>query len=406
MSWIDKINSDFIITTGDGKDYRPQWLNASMQMDFNVSEFEFPNLDGTLVNRQRRKGFRYALEIFFQGDDHLDTSEAFRASANDNRVWNITHPFYGTLIVQPLSLFFDNTQYNISKITGMLIETITEDNPKTTVDPVDNITLDKQNNDETFIAAFDVTPSSADINTLSSTNSNIYKRGSKYAVLQQSAEDYFNAFNTANAAINNATAKPLDAMRATQAVINAPALFQISVNNRLILLTSQFALLRGTVSTIIDRSSKKIYEVNAGSLISALCIAAINPIAGDYGNRNAVLFIAQQIIGNYNNYLLDLDTLETENGGSPTSYIPDAGSLIGLSTLVSNTISSLFTIALSSKQERSIICEKDTNIIILTHRLYSLDPFDNNINELILNNNIGLYELTEIKKGREIVYYI
>ncbi len=230
--------------------------------------------------------------------------------------------------------------------------------------------------------------------------------GSKYVVLQQASEDYFNAFNTANAAINNGTSKPIEAMRATQAVINAPALFEISVNNRLTLLTSQFQLLRNTVPNLINRSSKKIYEVNAGTLISSLCIAAINPLVGDYGNRNAVLFIVEQIITNYNNYLLDLDSLQTDNGGSPTSYIPDAGSLIGLSLLVSNTVSSLFTIALSSKQERSIICEKDTNIIILTHRLYSLDPFDNNINELMLNNNIGLYELTQIKKGREIVYYI
>ena len=28
MSWIDKIKTELIITCGDGKQYKPQWINA------------------------------------------------------------------------------------------------------------------------------------------------------------------------------------------------------------------------------------------------------------------------------------------------------------------------------------------------------------------------------------------
>ncbi len=67
MSWIDKIQDQLIITCGDGKEFRPSWINASKDMNFNVSLFEFPNIKGTLVKRGTPIGKAYNLQIFFQG---------------------------------------------------------------------------------------------------------------------------------------------------------------------------------------------------------------------------------------------------------------------------------------------------------------------------------------------------
>jgi len=406
MSWIDSIKENLTITTGDGKQYTPSWLNASKGFEFQISEFEFPGISGALIKRSLPKARRFPMELYFQGDDHLDIAAAFEKSSFDLRSWTLSHPFYGNIIVEPMGLNFDNTEYNISKITGLFVETITINAPKTIIDPVDNITIDKENLDQVFTDSFNVIPSSKDINTLVSVNNSQYKKGVGIIKIPSEAENFFNLFNIANSTVNNATANPLIAMQAMQSFINAPALFTNSVQNRISLLSSNFNTLRSNINGITDVSSKKIYELTAASNISSQALASAMPQDGDYSTKNDVLAIIEIIINNYNLYLSDIDSLQTDNGGSPTSYIPDADSQISLNSLINQTISNLFIISLGSKSQRTLILEEDSNWILLTHRLYSLDPFDNNLLLLMQQNNVGLNEILSVKKGRTITYYI
>ena len=126
----------------------------------------------------------------------------------------------------------------------------------------------------------------------------------------------------------------------------------------------------------------------------------------DYKTRPEVSGIADTIMDMFSSYISDLDSLQTPNGGKTNSFIPDAYALRDLSQLVNLSISNLFTIALGARQERSLYLEDDTNIVVLTHRVYGLDPGDNNMNELIETNSIGINEIDILKKGRKIVYYV
>lgn len=407
MSWIEKIQSDFIITTGDGTEFKPLWLNANKAIEYNIAEFDFHKVVGSKVHRGTPKGRKFNLEIVFQGEDHLDTALAFEQSASDPRAWTIQHPFYGNIIVQPTALSFDNSNYNVSKITGTVIETILDDNPKLTVDPVDKINDDKFALDETFSEAYDVTPSAADINTMTEKTSRIYLEGVKLIKLDVDAGAYFDLFNVANSLIVNATSDPLAAIQAINAMLSAPALLEESVTNRIGTLSDQFTkFMRPDVSSIVRRSDKKLYEDMAGLLIANQAQAASTPIDGDYPNRNSVLSVIETIIDDYDAYLEDLDVLQTDNGGDTDSYIPDANSLIALNNLINFAVSNLFKIALSSKQERTIYCEDDTNLIVLAHRFYGLTQDDKTIDDIINNNDIGLNEHLQIRKGRKIVYYV
>jgi hypothetical protein len=406
MSWLDKIQSDFIITTGDGKQFKVLWMNATKQVEYNVAEFEFPNLEGTLVWRGKPKGRRYNLEIFFQGENHIDNSKAFEISAADNRPWTIAHPLYGNMIVQPIVLSFDNTQMNVTKITGQVVETITQDNPITTVNPIDNIRLDKENLDISFTNSLTSTPSSQDIQNIKAANKSNYNISVPIIKVPEEAEAYFNLYNAANSAITNAVASPLIAMQAVQAFYNYPALFTTDVKSRIDLLSSQFNILREGVGSINTQSGKQTYQIQGGAIISSQAIAAATPQPGNYTNMKSVLLIMETILKDYNNFLIDIDSLQTPNGGNVDSFIPDPDAIIGLGQMINYTITSLFNIALNSKQERTIILEDDSNIILLTHRLYGLDPFDNNIDELISNNDFGIDDMLIIRKGTPIVYYI
>lgn len=406
MSWIDQINSNFIIKLGDGKEFQPEWMNASTSTEYNIAEFEFPEIEGTLVKRGTPKGRRYNLEIFFQGDDNLDVSKAFEISARDNRAWTISHPMYGSIIVQPTSLSFDDTQFNVSKITGTIIETIVEDSPQALTDPIDKITADKEELDAVFEESFatDVIPSTTDKNQMSTNLNTIFDAGK--ALAGDASEEYFNLFNAAESAILDATEEPLLAIRAINEVITAPALFAESVKDRIALFTNQFDRLSIGLSSITEPSKKKIYESNVGIIMGTVALAVANPIDGDYSSRPAVISRIEEILTIYNAYIANLDVLQTDNGGTPESYIPDSESLIALNDLMNFAVANLFDIALNAQQERTIIVEKNSNVVLLTHRLYGLDIDDALMNQLIDNNGIGINEMLEIKKGRKIVYYI
>lgn len=406
MSWLDKIKDQIIITCGDGKGYQPLWINATKDIEWHIAEFTFPELDGSLVNKGKKLGTRYNLELYFQGDDHLDKSFAFETSANDRRPWRISHPFYETLLVQPNGFHIDNTQLNVSKWTGYVIETIIESNPKIKVDPVSAISTQKVICDEAFAAALYATPTLTDVDQLNQTNKRNYNLTVPIIRIPSEAESYFNIFNKANSAVNTATASPLLAMRTTIAMINAPALFTISATSRINLMNQQFVTLRDTVFGLTNPSSKQIYQNLGGSMIGTMCLASSLALPGEFTNSNSSTGLIGTILAAYDNYLIDLDTLQTANGGNSNSFIPDAAALFNLSQLLNLAVCNLILIALTSKTERSIITETDTNIIILTHRFYGLDNNDRNIDELIANNNIGLNEMLQIKKNRKIVYYI
>lgn len=408
MSWIEKLETPYKITCGDGKSYTPLWSNVSKEIEYNISTFEFKGLAGTLVDRGMPKGTKYNIELYFQGENHLDTAQAFETSAADPNPWVIQHPFYGSLTVQPIGLVFDNSAFNVSKIVGQVIATITEKAPVVALSPEDKIQEDKVTCDDQLTQTYmdDVQPKVADVEEMKKNATTVYKEGQKTLTNTLDAEKYTNAFNNAYGYISNAVAQPLAAIRQLQALINLPAQFADSVKNRINCLLKQMEQLRSSLETILTKSSKKLFENNAGTLVGAVALAAITGVTDDYSNRRQVSDVITLVIGVYNNYLSDLDKLQTLNGGQPQSYIPDAPSIIQLGQLISYTVNSLFQIADNAKQERTLMLEEDSNVILVAQRLYGLLIDDSTLDTLIATNEFGLDDMLELKKGRQILYYV
>lgn len=416
MSWLDQIKTRLIITTPDSREYKPDWINAKKKVDFNIAKFEFPNVRGSLVYRGEPKGTEYVVELYFQGEDHLNDAKNFQTSANDRRAWKIQHPFYGQLKVQPISLDFDNTDLNISKITGVVIETISQDYPSGKVAPTDYIT-------EKGIAASQMFSTSAANNTIITkvppanvTSKGIAKLKAQLTAFKNTVakivkhttsdfQKYFNAFNKAYSSINNLVSQASSVLNFTQAVIIQPALFAQSVKSRFTMLENQFNVLRSNIVGL-SNLDKLMYSTNQGSNISAFCLAAANPMPEDYAYATDTYNTISQLLGFYNQYLADLDYLQSENGGSVDSFIPDADALMLLAELMNFTLSNLFNLALNGQQQRSIIAEADTNWVILAHRLYGIDENDENLIKLMTQNNAGLNSILQVRKNTKVYYYI
>lgn len=410
MSWIDRVQSDFTITCGDGSSFTPLWVNASKSVEYNLGSYEFPYLEGTLVKRRKVKGRQYNIEIIFQGEDHLDTALTFDRSAADPNPWTISHPLYGSLKVQPISLMFDNNSFNTTRITGTVIETIEEDAPKATESPEDKIASMKSITDAQLSTSFATevpAPRVAVVEGMKANNLANFNAGKKILSPGIDAENYYNAFNNANSFLSDVSkglTAPIDALSQVQNFLSAPVLFGVGVEARIKMFITQLNGLRQSLQNTIERPFKKIFEHNSGSIISSMAQTTVTNAS--YPNRKSALTIAQYLIVMLDQYMEDLDTLQSDNGGSPVAYIPDANSLIALCQLVNYAVSNLLQVAANSKQERIVYLPYDMNIIEATHKYFGLVEDDSTIEQFIEVNDIKMDEYLILRKDRPITYFV
>jgi len=408
MSWVQKAQTNIEITTGDGKTYRPLYMIQPKSIDYNFAEFVFPEIKGTLVKRELAKGARHSWELIFQGDDHLDVALEFERSCDDKRPWNVYHPMWGNLVVQLTKLTIDPTGYNTSKISIDVIETITTEAPIIDVDPTDKTINDVANLQETAAESFEanVDPGVSDINQMQNDINGVYEIGSASVPSGDQANEYFNLYNDALSKAINAGSDALAAASSMIDLMYFPAIYVFELRGRLQILGDQFLALGEQLEDLVDPNSKSIYETNAGAIVGAMVNASANPIENDFGSKTDVLEVIETIMNTYNQYIANIDSLQTENGGSPDSYVPDYNAQTGLNSLVNYTVSQLFNIATTAQQERTVILEKDSNIVLLAHRFYGLQIDDSTIDQFILQNNIGRNEFLEVKKGRVLTYFV
>jgi len=407
MSWLDRVKTGYTIKMGDGATYTPKWFNPTVAQDFNISMYEYPNIAGTDVDRRNVKGSKYSIELYFDGENHIDVSTAFRNSAKNSKPWTITHPYYDTLVVHPISLNYDNSVRNVTKITGTVIETITR-RPQNRQSAKERILLDKVAISELQVSGygFKVTPTTADIRAYKGDLDTLYAQGSKNIPDAFTANNYFTLYNQAYAKLDSLISAPLTAIRQAQAFIEAPYLFFSKVTQRIQLFADQIDLLRATIDTLWNGNRKRQYETNVGFIIGGMAAATVTNTDGSYQNRAEVIQVADQLRAAFNQYIIDLDSLQSATGMDDDAYIPDFDGVNSLRNQVIYTINNLLEISATGRIEMSVKLEYESDAMNLVHEFYGADPQDIFLNEFITINSFGLSDLLIIPAGKTVVYYM
>lgn len=412
MSWSENIKNGLQITTGDGQVWTPliRIDSFTSSFDYNVSEFEFPEIQGTKVDRRLRKGVRYPMELHFVGDSCIIDGKAFVEASNNTKFWEVIHPIFGQFKGHPISIEMDATNLNVFIVKTTVVETILDEGAKSIFAPGENAALilnkAKETNNTAFVNSITAfTPK--DVQQMSGTVETLYNETSGAITDQDTFNNYTNIYNVAQTKINTALNDVNFGVNYIQEFINLPAQFLIGVKSKLVLFKNQLIDLALALESLNnDYNAKKVYEFNAGALVGTIIETLATPQEGDYESAVDVFFVIEQALEGWNNYIDTLQGLQDSNGYTTGSYLPNAEFLQSLSYSFNYVIANLFEIAITAQQERSIILENDSNVILLTHRFYGLDQQDVNLERFIRTNNIGLTETFEVKKGRRIVYYV
>lgn len=402
MDWIEKLNTKFKITTGDDEDYYPLWRGAEKEREFNTSTFEFINVYGTLVDRKKPQGAKINLVFSFDGADHIEVSDRFETSCEDPRQWTITHPIYGTLVGQPLSIKRDDSSLNITEITVPFIESISPDYPFSNFSKKDN-TMDKHRKTMYAMSIAGVTGVPFTPADIAKQKEILGEMGKELFSVQSNSTyaDFQNALNEGLKAIDNLLAEPLNAIQTVQNFLDLPATYEQAIKGRVASYENIYWRLKESIETLAD---KKYYEAMGGTILSLISVVLVTPITGDYILVSDVAGWMNRLSALQLDYKNTLDSLAVSVYDVNNTYNADAEAQTELDSLMIYTYANLYSFTFGAKKEMIIYTQRDTNIILLVHRYLGLDADDKNIDTFVKTNNIHFNELFSIKKGRMIKY--
>lgn len=418
MSWIDRINNVVLkVTTGDGSIFTPLYKSAQRSRNMNASVFNFSNIEGSLVRRGRAESMKYPFEFHFTGKDNLDEAERFNIASLDRKPWQITHPEYGDLLVQPITLNFNNNNQNDTVVTGELFETIADTFPESSIDVKAEVQEAAENAIDNLVENFNLeSPSTKLAVTASSAINDAYNRFKLSAVTDIDLQQVQNKYNDAISALTNVTQDPLTFIRRAAELYRTPTKFYQRVQDRITVLKEAYNDLKLSIGSGSDNQSKLFFEVTAGVLNSAISETSVvetqdvadeqqiedNSIV-DYKTRSEVIAVVDDIKSQLDDYLNTLG--DYQNNIDATSYTPQQSSTNSVKDAVNKASGQLLQLAVQSRQERKYTLPKDIGIIMLVHRLLGTTE-DNQIQLFAENNNILMNEWLQIPKGREVIYYL
>jgi|TARA_R110000782_G_scaffold207631_1_gene296147 hypothetical protein len=403
MSWKDRLdNVEFSIQTGDGKIYYPLWRNAEKSKDFNVTSYDFINVEGSFVDRKRPKGNKYPLTFYFQGEDNIDQCDLFEESSSDSRIWTVEHPFYGTIKGQPTNLKRNDSSYNVTELTVEFWESIDDDYPlsKTSIKDLTQNKVDELNQNAIDQLVENAAPSTSDISSL---KESMILIGSKQNPDFAKFNEYKNIVKKAVKSADNLVLRTETALTDAQTVINAPADFATSVQAKISSYIQSYISLKSSVNNLFDKYK---FESQSASIIAGMCLSAVNPLEDDYIVRDEIEFVNDSINEIYADYLLSLDSYQVSIYDTNNAWSQNALIQSNVMSLVSFTSSGLFQLSFDARQERVYELTEDSNLILLTHKFLGLDADDKNMNAFRKINGIKNFEIYKIEKGRTIKYFV
>ena len=407
MSWKDKIeNSKFKIITGDGKEFFPLLKLGSKSKDYNATTFEFIDLDGSFVARKKAKSSKLDLVFYFQGEQHVEECNEFEKSADDSRYWLIEHPYYGTLKGQPLSLSRNDSSLNNTEISVDFWESIVFGYLEPLYSLKDEIKAKKIELTAalnlTYLAKTELKP--VDQNKLKKF---VDKINLSYDKLLDDTNynEYQKNLSSVYSAIDKVLVSPSGLISDISTLIDAPSNFVKSIQFRITLMEALFNSMKLAVN-FSNKNDKSFFEAFGASVISSICETALSPNKEDFISRKEIESISFQLNNIYSDYLLTLDNAQTPIENLSNAFSLDYTSQVLLNSIINRTLFNLFSFAFNAKQEREIELEKNSNLIILTHKYLGLDADDKNIEKFRKMNNITNKKIFGIKKGTVIKYLV
>jgi tetrahydromethanopterin S-methyltransferase subunit B len=121
----DRLRQGIQMTSPDGAVFNALWIGNDAPQSKKVGIFNFPQVDGSVVQDNGTVSTTYNLTIYFEGPNNDLVAQAFMRALSERGAWEVIHPVLGLKKLQPLVFTPDwqpVTSGNLTKIETEWIE--------------------------------------------------------------------------------------------------------------------------------------------------------------------------------------------------------------------------------------------------------------------------------------------
>jgi hypothetical protein len=431
MAWQDRLlPAGYVAPSGRQFEFTYEVLVTAVNK--RTTAFHFPNLPGTHVQDLGPDGRRLAWRIYFNGADYDTEASAFLDAVEEIGPGVLQHPQYGDINAIPFGEILRRD--DLVREAGQAVVDITLfaiidiNTPQAAQNPTTAIqsgvtALNNAVEGETIArwGALDTLHRSL----LSVRSSELFKDVNatlgEVSQISATVSSQFNAiYDTTISTVFDLTAVPLDLITRVRQVIHLPATAQGQLSDRFGLFDQLLGrvVARNVTTNVLPNdpapanalANDVMFAYNA---VAGSCLAVANtPIASSSQLtqtaiiNNNELSTREQAIEAINAVQAQFDTVNAWREANQEAIgVPDTGAAYqALQAMVAITTGTLLSQAFILPSQRTIILDRDRNLIELVAQLYG--TVDNaRIDQFINLNDLGGDEFGEIKAGRRIVYY-
>jgi len=125
--WNARLRPNIKFISPDGDEYSGFWRGDTRDKSKKIGLFDYPKIVGTIAQDLEMTSSHYDITFFFAGKDNDLDAARFWTSADQNGLWDVTHPVLGFLDLQMLSISQQTqpiTNGNITEVRTSWIDPI------------------------------------------------------------------------------------------------------------------------------------------------------------------------------------------------------------------------------------------------------------------------------------------
>ena len=411
MPWQDRVKEAAYTPVG-GDRLTFDFEDVSEGFTLRGRAFDFPDADGTFVQRTGSSSRRYPLRVIFWGDDHDLEASAFEAALIVPGVGSLEHPFYGTIAAVPFGDVGRRddlvTAANQTVIEVTFWATIGSVYPTPQTDPAATVLAAVAEFNAQAATEFDDTTDLDDA-VEQATFKNVYQRILDSAVAglqpiantQDDVREQFDAVkDSINQSIDILIQDPLTLASQTLILLEAPSRAQLAIADRLAAYSALAGVLINTVQEPgLDATSSNTFhtaDLYASTYVAGAVLSVVN---NEFETRTDALAAAEALL----TFMGDVTAWRDDNYVS-LDETDTGGQYQQLQEAVALAAGFLVQISFTLKQERTFILTRNRTPIDLCAELYG--EVDAVLDFFADSNSFSWQEHLEIQRGRSIVYYV
>lgn len=394
--WQDRIREAAYTSPVGTRTIFGGYEDVSMSAEKKTTAFDFPDADGTYIQDLGPKGRRYPLRVFFWGNDYDIQSNAFFDSLLEVGTGKLEHPVYGVVSVVPFGRIKRRddlvTAANQAVFELEFWETNSLIYPIAQEDLGGKVVSSVSEFNQEQVKTFKLQDLSTAIKKVSFRNDLLskinYVSDSLLASASLSSSVLNDFINTRDSIIRNVnTASLLTMGYQSLTLLQAPS--------------KSGALPSAYDNLLLLDAPESVNQLRLNDLFAtgALAASILSAVKNKYISKTQAIESAEKILSQF-----DKVNLWRETAFNVLGEIDTGEAYEKLQEAVALLTAHLVRISFSLLQEKSIIIDRDRTIIDLCAELYG--EIDGTLDFFINTNNLSGSEILELKRGREIVYYV